>query len=140
MDFSGIKAGKYIVVKNRPCKILKVDHRSPGRHGPARKKVWCKDLITDKKIESIFKHSSIIDVPLISKNTFDVLDICDNTITYFTDSDYITIDMAQYDSEIYEKAFEQFEKGDELTVNVMHIKFEMDGKEFYRVVDVSGRK
>ena len=70
MDYANVATGSYLVVNNRPCKVVKLDKSTLGRHGKSRKHVTCADLITDKKIEAIFKKSSLIDVPLITKDTF----------------------------------------------------------------------
>ena len=135
MEFSDIKIGKYIVVNDRPCKIIKMDFSKPGRHGPGKKRVRCIDLLTDKKSDSTFNHSSQIDVPLISKEKVTIIDMCDNTITYFKGNNCITINLSSIDTEMYETALKLFNRGSDLEANIMHIDFRIGHNEFERVLE-----
>lgn len=136
MEFSDIKIGKYIVIDNRPCKILKVDFSKPGRHGPGKKRVRCVDLLTDKKSDSTFNNSSQIDVPLISKEKVTIIDMCDNTITYFKGNNCITINLTANDFEMYDNALKLFNQGGYLEANIMHINFSIGHNEFERVLEI----
>lgn len=141
MEFSDIKVGKYIVADDRPCKILRVETSKPGKHGSAKKRVKCVDLITDKKLEALFRHSSLIDVPLITKRSFDVIDINNNCVTYMDEdgNDCITIMMNNNDKELYESGLERFNDGEELEVCIMHISYNTKDEEYYRVIDIRSR-
>lgn len=97
-------------------------------------------MITDKKTETIFTHSSKIDVPLISKNKFTIVDVCDNTFTYFKGNDCITIKANNSDKTVYQNALELFNDGADLEANIMHISFNIGESEFERVLDVIKRK
>jgi len=136
MEFSDIKIGKYIVVSGRPCKITKMDFSKPGRRGPEKKRIRCIDLLTDKKSELTFNNSSQIDVPLISKEKVTIIDMCDNTITYFKGNNCITISLMSNDIEMYETALKLFNRGGDLEANIMHINFSIGHNEFERVLEI----
>jgi translation elongation factor P/translation initiation factor 5A len=44
MAYSEIKTGSYIIINKHPCKIVKVNISSTGKHGHSKKLVIGKDL------------------------------------------------------------------------------------------------
>ena len=51
---SSIRIGGYILIKNRPCKVINMSTSKTGKHGHAKINFTATDIFTDKKMEEIF--------------------------------------------------------------------------------------
>ena len=53
MEAGQIRKGGYIVIKNRPCKVVSVSTSKTGKHGHAKCNFVATDIFTGKKLEDI---------------------------------------------------------------------------------------
>ena len=73
MSFSDIKVGTHIVLLQKyPCKVIEVKISKPGKHGGAKKLVIGLDVITDKRYEEIYRSCSVVTMPNVSKNMYQI--------------------------------------------------------------------
>jgi len=78
MKFADVKVGVIIILQEKyPCKLVEVNWSKPGKHGGAKKTVVGLDIITNKKHTDVFKSSSIIEEPIITREVYQVLWIDD---------------------------------------------------------------
>jgi translation initiation factor 5A len=78
MEFSDIKKGVVMMVKDQPCKIMEVNTSRPGKHGHAKKTVTAIQLITNKKYVTTFTHHSNLEIPEINRNVYICYSLDDN--------------------------------------------------------------
>jgi translation initiation factor 5A len=83
MEAGQIRKGGYIVIKNRPCKVVSVSTSKTGKHGHAKCNFVATDIFTGKKLEDIVPSTHGTTVPNVFRNEFTLLDI--------TDEDFLTL-------------------------------------------------
>lgn len=72
-----LRVGKYLMIDNRPCEILRIATSKTGKHGSAKAHITARDLFTEKKVETILGTSDKVDVPIVGKETYALLYIDD---------------------------------------------------------------
>ena len=72
---SQLKQGGYILLKQHPCRIIKMSTSAPGKHGHAKVAITGIDTFTGKKYEDISPAHANVDVPVVVKREYLVLDI-----------------------------------------------------------------
>lgn len=144
MNFSGIKVGTYIVLRDKfACKVTSVAFSKPGKHGGAKKVVTGIDVITDKKHEQSFHHGSVITVPSIVRTTF--------PLNYIEDNEYLHVTNSLQEQEMHymdandangipQKLIEAYEQGSTLDVTMIFVKPTEDSECQTRVVAFSESK
>merc|ERR1712232_248084 len=75
---SSIRKGGYVVIKNRPCKVVETSTSKTGKHGHAKVHMVAIDIFTNKKLEDISPSTHNMEVPNVSRNEFQLLDIADD--------------------------------------------------------------
>ncbi|KAH7436439.1 hypothetical protein KP509_05G020200 [Ceratopteris richardii] len=73
-----IRKNGYIVIKNRPCKVVEVSTSKTGKHGHAKCHFVGIDIFTGKKLEDIVPSSHNCDVPHVSRNDYQLIDISED--------------------------------------------------------------
>jgi len=75
---SAIKKGGYIMIKGRPCKVVNISTSKPGKHGSAKCNFTAIDIFTDNKLEAISPGHANVDVPIVTRLEYTVMDIDDS--------------------------------------------------------------
>ena len=83
MEAGQIRKGGYIVIKNRPCKVVSVSTSKTGKHGHAKCNFVATDIFTGKKLEDIVPSTHGTTVPNVFRSEYTLLDI--------TDEDYLSL-------------------------------------------------
>jgi translation initiation factor 5A len=87
MQAGNIRKGGYIVIKDRPCKVIDVSTSKTGKHGHAKCHFVAQDLFTNKRLEDLTPSSHNCEVPHVTKDEYSLLDISDDGfITLMDDS------------------------------------------------------
>ena len=73
-DVGSVKAGQYVVIQNRPCKVVHVDHFKVGKHGSAKANITGIDIFNEKKMLVNLPTSANIFVPNIKRSIYTVID------------------------------------------------------------------
>merc|ERR1712169_35516 len=60
---SSIKKNGYVVIKDRPCKVVETSTSKTGKHGHAKVHMVAIDIFTGKKLEEICPSTHNMDVP-----------------------------------------------------------------------------
>ncbi|MBA0616899.1 hypothetical protein Godav_026386, partial [Gossypium davidsonii] len=82
-----IRKNGYIVIKNRPCKVVEVSTSKTGKHGHAKCHFVGIDIFTAKKLEDIVPSSHNCDVPHVNRTDYQLIDISeDGFVSLLTDS------------------------------------------------------
>ncbi len=88
-----LKAGKYILIDDTPCKISNMTHSKPGKHGGARVRIDATGIFEGQKKSMITPASDKAEVPLIKKGSAQVLAVIGETIQMMDMESYETFDM-----------------------------------------------
>ncbi|KAF6258094.1 eukaryotic initiation factor [Scenedesmus sp. NREL 46B-D3] len=120
-----IRKNGFIVIKNRPCKVVDVSTSKTGKHGHAKCNFTAVDIFTGKKYEDMMPSSHNCDVPNISRSEFTLLDINEEGfVTLMAENgdtrEDLTLPKGTDDSEkLAAQLKEQFAGGNELIVSVL---------------------
>merc|ERR1712063_143412 len=75
---SSIKKGGYVVIKDRPCKVVDTSTSKTGKHGHAKVNMTALDIFTSKKYEDSCPSTHNMMVPNVSRTEYTLLDISDD--------------------------------------------------------------
>ena len=75
MEAGQIRKGGYIVIKNRPCKVVSVSTSKTGKHGHAKCNFTAIDIFTGKKLEDMVPGSHGTTVPVVTRADWEIIDI-----------------------------------------------------------------
>jgi len=73
MDVGSLKVGSYIIIDGEPCKIVSYSKSKPGKHGSAKARIVAIGVFNEAKKTIVKPVSAQVDVPLIEKNTGQVI-------------------------------------------------------------------
>uniref|UniRef100_A0A0G4H2U3 Eukaryotic translation initiation factor 5A n=1 Tax=Chromera velia CCMP2878 TaxID=1169474 RepID=A0A0G4H2U3_9ALVE len=74
---NNVQKGAYIMLKGKPCKVVDYSKAKPGKHGAAKIMFVGIDIFTDKKVEETHSSTSNVEVPIVKKSEFQLMDITD---------------------------------------------------------------
>ncbi|XP_067663196.1 eukaryotic translation initiation factor 5A-like [Haliotis asinina] len=72
---SALRKNEYVVLKNRPCKIVDLSTSKTGKHGHAKVHIVGTDLFTSKKYEDVCPSTHNMNVPHVSRIEYQVIDM-----------------------------------------------------------------
>ena len=73
-----IKKGGHMMIKDKPCKVVDISTSKTGKHGHAKANITGIDIFTGKKYEDSCPTSHNVEVPVISRNEYQVLNVTDD--------------------------------------------------------------
>lgn len=72
---SQLKVKGYVVLKNRPCRIVEMHTAKTGKHGHSKVNLVGIDIFNGRKYEEVWPSSHIAQVPEVLKKEYNVNDI-----------------------------------------------------------------
>ncbi|PGH03774.1 eukaryotic translation initiation factor 5A [Polytolypa hystricis UAMH7299] len=101
---SALRKNGFVVIKNRPCKIVEMSTSKTGKHGHAKVHLVAIDIFTGKKLEELCPSTHNMDVPNVSRREFQLLDISEDGFLSLMSEDGSTKDDVKVpDGEIGDK-------------------------------------
>ncbi|KAM0891955.1 hypothetical protein ACQ4PT_026067 [Festuca glaucescens] len=86
-EASTIRKNGYIIIKNRPCKVVEISTSQTGKHGHRKYHFVAIDIFTGKKVEDIMPSSHNCDVPHVIRIDYQLIDILeDGSVSRLTES------------------------------------------------------
>lgn len=135
MMFYELKKNNYVIIKNKPCKIVDVKTSDTGKHGHAKKRVTGIDVITDKKYEDVFNHHSHLSEPIISKINYQITMIDDqNYLSLMDEEGYVREDYRLTHLDPKDEIKELYD--DEEIINILMIRAEYKGEIYERIIEI----
>ena len=122
MEAGQIRKGGYIVIKNRPCKVVSVSTSKTGKHGHAKCNFVATDIFTGKKPEDIVPSTHGTTVPNVFRSEYTLLDITDEDYLSLMDEGGETredLKMPERPEELVKSIREGFDAGDSLILAVV---------------------
>jgi len=107
---TSLKAGGYVILDDIPCKIASIQISKSGKHGHAKCRVEAIGLVNSQKIIKVFPGHDKVDVPIVEKETAQVLSVHGDSATVMDMKTYETFDL-----KIPEELRDQIKEGNNVT-------------------------
>ena len=117
---SSIRKGGHVVIKGRPCKVVETSTSKTGKHGHAKVHFVAIDIFTDKKLEELCPSTHNMEVPIIKRAEYSLLDISDDGfVSLMTESGDTKDDLKVPGEELGSNLKAAFASGKEITCTVI---------------------
>jgi translation initiation factor 5A len=118
MQCSALRKNGHVVIKGRPCKIVDMSTSKTGKHGHAKVHLIAIDIFTGKKLEDLCPSTHNMDVPVVKRTEYQLIDISDDGfLNLIDDNGNEKNDVRMPDGEVGEKITKLF-KTEEKDTNV----------------------
>jgi translation initiation factor 5A len=134
MQCSALRKNGFVVIKNRPCKIVEMSTSKTGKHGHAKVHLVGIDIFTGKKLEDLSPSTHNMEVPNVTRKEYQLLDISeDGFLSLMSDDGSTKDDVKLPEGEVGEK-IERLFRVEEKDTNVVVLtamgeEVAMDAKE-----------
>jgi translation initiation factor 5A len=115
-----LKKNGYVVIKEHPCRIVEMSVAKVGKHGSAKAKITGIDVFSGNKYEEIHPTSHNVDVPVIKREDWTLVDISrDNFASLMDDNGETKEDLKVPEDEIGEKMRTLLDQGATVSCTVL---------------------
>ncbi|KAG1138164.1 hypothetical protein G6F37_010716 [Rhizopus arrhizus] len=119
MQCSALRKNGHVVIKGRPCKIVDMSTSKTGKHGHAKVNLVAIDIFTGKKYEDLSPSTHNMDVPNITRQEYQLINIDDGFLNLMTQDGNTKDDVKLPEGELGETLEAEFEEGKDLLVTVV---------------------
>merc|ERR1712142_517356 len=117
---SSLRKNGYVCIKGRPCKIVEMSTSKTGKHGHAKVHLVGIDLFTGKKYEDICPSTHNMDVPVVKRADYQLLDITDDGfLSLMEDSGNTREDIKLPDGDVGTEVKTKFDAQEDLLLTVL---------------------
>jgi len=117
---SSLRKNGFVVIKGFPCKIVEMSTSKTGKHGHAKVHLVGIDIFNGRKYEDLCPSTHNMDVPVVTRTEYTVLDLTDDGFCSLLNSDGTTKDDLKIpEGELGESLRKEFDSGKELVVTVI---------------------
>ncbi|PWN87005.1 eukaryotic translation initiation factor 5A [Acaromyces ingoldii] len=116
---SALRKNGHVVIKGRPCKIVDMSTSKTGKHGHAKVHLVAVDIFTQKKLEDISPSTHNMDVPNVSRNEYQLVNIDDGFLNLMSGDGASKDDVKVPEGEVGEQIVAGFDEGKDLMVTIV---------------------
>lgn len=119
---SSLRKNGYAMIKGHPCKIVDMSTSKTGKHGHAKVNMTGLDIFTGKKHEDICPSTHNMDVPVINRSDWQVIDIDDDGFLTLMDDNGETredLKTTQVFEDVLKDIEAKHEAGEDMMVTVL---------------------
>jgi len=117
---SALRKNGFVMLRNRPCKIVEMSTSKTGKHGHAKVHMVGIDVFTGKKYEDICPSTHNMDVPNIKRIEYSLIDIdSDGYTSLMDDSSDTRSDVKLPEGELGQEIRAKFENSDTIKVTIL---------------------
>ncbi|CAF1180113.1 unnamed protein product [Rotaria sordida] len=117
---SALRKNGFVMLKNRPCKIMEMSTSKTGKHGHAKVHMVGIDIFTGKKYEDICPSTHNMSVPNVKRVEYSLIDIdTDGYVSLMDDSSDTRSDIKLPEGELGQEIKAKFDSGEALKVTVL---------------------
>ena len=106
---SGLKVGGFVIFDDKACKVTSIEISKTGKHGHAKARIAAVSITNGSKIIKVFPGHDKVEVPIIEKETAQVLSIAGDKANVMDMKSYETFDL-----NIPEDLKDQVNEGDQV--------------------------
>ncbi|CAH00043.1 Hyp2/Anb1 [Kluyveromyces lactis] len=119
MQCSALRKNGFVVIKGRPCKIVDMSTSKTGKHGHAKVHLVAIDIFTNKKLEDLSPSTHNMEVPVVKRTEFQLLDIDDGFLSLMTMDGETKDDVRAPEGELGDNIQAAFDEGKDLMVTII---------------------
>jgi len=119
MQCSALRKNGHVVMKGRPCKIVDMSTSKTGKHGHAKVHLVGIDIFTGKKLEDISPSTHNMDVPNVSRNEYQLVNIDDGFLNLMTVDGAAKDDVKLPEGDMGKEIQAGFDEGKDLLVTIV---------------------
>jgi len=116
---SALRKNGHVVIKGRPCKIVDMSTSKTGKHGHAKVHLVAIDIFTGKKLEDISPSTHNMDVPNVSRQEYQLVNIDDGFLNLMTQDGASKDDVKVPEGDLGKQINEGFDDGKDLLVTII---------------------
>jgi len=116
---SALRKGGHVVIKGRPCKIIDMSTSKTGKHGHAKVHLIATDIFTGKKLEDICPSTHNMDVPNVSRNEYQLVNIDDGFLNLMSGDGNSKDDVKVPEGDLGTTIVSEFDAGKDLLVTII---------------------
>jgi len=83
-----LKASRYVIIDDEPCKIVSMTTSKPGKHGEAKARIEAIGVFDKQKRSVVFPVKHKVDVPMVEKKSAQVIAIMGDTVQLMDTQNY----------------------------------------------------
>eukprot|EP01137_Pigoraptor_chileana_P000544 Opistho-2@36915 len=119
MQCSALRKNGFVVIKDRPCRIVEMSTSKTGKHGHAKVHLVAIDIFTGKKYEDLSPSTHNMDVPNVGRKDYQLIDIDSGFLNLMNDAGETKCDLRLPEGEIGDEIKQKFESGEDFLVTVL---------------------
>ncbi|KII90278.1 hypothetical protein PLICRDRAFT_175041 [Plicaturopsis crispa FD-325 SS-3] len=119
MQCSSLRKNGHVVIKGRPCKIVDMSTSKTGKHGHAKVHLVAIDIFTGKKLEDICPSTHNMDVPNVTRNEYQLVNIDEGFLNLMTQDGTPKDDVKVPEGELGKQIQTDFDDGKDLLVTII---------------------
>jgi len=119
MQCSALRKNGFVMIKERPCKIVEMSTSKTGKHGHAKVHLVALDIFTQRKHEDICPSTHNMNVPHVTRKDYQLVDIDDDYASLMDDGGDQKEDLKIPENDLGKEIREKFENGDNFQVTVL---------------------
>lgn len=83
---SSLRKGGYVLIKDRPCKVIETSTSKTGKHGHSKVHFVATDIFTGKKLEDMAPSTHNVNIPNVKRTEYQVIDMDDEYVSVMDDN------------------------------------------------------